>query len=234
MTTSSLVAAISSTYRTSTTGASLVDSFQGVHQAVSSGSWVDGALAGGAFAVETTATALDPFSALLSNGLGWAMEYFEPLREVLDKLAGIPDRVAAHAATWQNISGELQSMATDLQAGLTCDLPDWQGAAADAYQSLMAANVDALDGLGTLAATMSASTQAAGNLVMFTRDIVRDLIADLISRVIVWATESLLVITIPVVAAQIASAVVKWAGRILGYTSALITSLTNLRTLLEG
>ena len=40
---------------------------------------------------------LDPFSALLSNGLGWAMEYFEPLREMLDELAGIPDRVAAHA-----------------------------------------------------------------------------------------------------------------------------------------
>jgi uncharacterized protein YukE len=234
MTTSPLVAAVSSGYRTSTTGASLVDSLQGVHQAVSNGSWVDGALAGGAFAVETTATVLDPFSALLSNGLGWAMEYFEPLREVLDKLAGIPDRVAAHAATWHNISGELQSMAGDLQAGLASDLPDWQGAAADTYQSLMTANVDALDGLGMLAATMSASTQAAGNLVMFTRDIVRDLIADLISRVIVWATESLFVVTIPVVAAQIASAVVKWAGRILGYTSALITSLTNLRTLLEG
>jgi hypothetical protein len=234
MTTSPLVAAVSSNYRHSTTGASLVDSLQGVHQAVTGGTWVDGALAGGAFAVETASTVLDPFSALLSNGLGWAMEYFEPLREVLDKLAGIPDRVAAQTATWQNISGELQSMASDLHSDLASDLPDWQGAAAGTYQSLMAGNVDALDGLGMLAATMSAATGAAGNLVMFTRDIVRDLIADLIARVIVWATESLLVITIPVVAAQIASAVVKWAGRILGYTSALITSLTNLRTLLEG
>ncbi|MEV6850469.1 WXG100 family type VII secretion target [Actinoplanes sp. NPDC051411] len=234
MTTSPLVAAVSSNYRTSTTGASLADSFQGVYQSVKGGSWVDEALAGGSFAVEATATALDPLSALLSNGLGWAMEYFQPLREVLDKLAGIPDRVAAHAATWQNISGELQSMATDLQAGLQADLPDWHGAAADTYQSLMANNVDALDGLSVLAATMSASTAAAGNLVTFTRDIVRDLIADLVARVIVWAGESLLVVTIPIVAAQIASAVVKWAGRILGYTSALITSLTNLKTLLEG
>jgi uncharacterized protein YukE len=234
MTTSPLVAAVSSNYRTSTTGASLADSFQGVHQAVSSGSWVDGALAGGAFAVETAATVLDPFSALLSNGLGWALEYFEPLREALDKLAGIPDRVAAHAATWHNISAELDAMAADLHAGLASDLPDWQGAAAGTYQSLMAANVDALGGLSVLAATMSAATEAAGNLVTFTRDIVRDLIADLVARVIVWAGESLLLVTIPVVAAQIAAAVVKWAGRILGYTSALITSLTNLKTLLEG
>lgn len=230
---SSLVAPVTTT-RTGTTGASLADSFQGLYQAVDGGGWVDRALAGGSFAVEAAATALDPFSALLSNGLGWAMEYFEPLREVLDQLAGIPDRVAAHAATWQNMAGELQSMATGLRADLAADLPDWQGAAADTYRSLMANNVDALSGLSVLAVTMSAATQAAGNLVSFTRDIVRDLIADLVARVIVWAAESLLLVTIPVVAAQIASAVVKWAGRILGYTSALINSLTNLTTLLEG
>nr|BFE76340.1 hypothetical protein GCM10020092_096410 [Actinoplanes digitatis] len=154
---------------------------------------------------------LDPFSALLSNGLGWAMEYFEPLREMLDRLAGIPDAVAAHAVTWNNMSGALEAMAVDLRSCLAADLPDWRGPAAAAYQGLMANNVEAIDGLGVLAATMSSATRAAGNLVSFTRDLVRDLIADLVARVIVWAAESLLVVTIPVVAAQITSAVVKWA-----------------------
>jgi uncharacterized protein YukE len=228
-----LVAGITSS-RTGTTGLSLADSLQGLRQAVDGGSWVDEALAGGALAVEAAATVLDPFSALLSNGLGWAMEYFHPLREVLDKLAGIPDRVAANAATWQNIAGELDAMAGDLQHTLASDTPDWQGPAAETYQSLMANNVDALDGLGVLAATMASATQAAGNLVQFTRDIVRDLVCDLVARVIVWAAESLLVVTIPVVAAQIAAAVVKWAGRIMTYTSALITSFQNLTRLMEG
>ncbi|MFI5890791.1 WXG100 family type VII secretion target [Actinoplanes sp. NPDC051513] len=231
--TSPLVADVAST-RTAWTGASLADSFQGVHQAVTGGGWVEGALAGGAFAVEAAATVLDPFSALLSNGLGWAMEYFEPLREMLDNLAGIPDRVMAHAATWTNISAYLSEMSADLRSALTADLPDWQGPAAASYQGLMANNVEALSGLGVLAATMSASTQAAGNLVQLTRDLVRDLISDLVARVIVWAAESLLVVTIPVVAAQIIAAVAKWAGRILGYTSALVGSLRNLTTLLEG
>jgi uncharacterized protein YukE len=217
-----------------TTGASLADSFQGVYRAVDSGSWVDQALAGGSFAVEATATVLDPMSALLSNGLGWAMEYFSPLREMLDRLAGVPDLVAANAVTWNTMAGELQSMADDLQASLATRVPDWQGPAAETYRNLMANNVDALDGLGVLAAGMAAATAAAGNLVSFTRDLVRDLIADLVARVVVWAAESLLVVTIPVVAAQIASAVVKWAGRIAGYVTALIDSLTDLRTLLEG
>jgi uncharacterized protein YukE len=222
------------TTRTGTTGLGLADSFLGLNQAVSSGSWVDGALAGGAFATAVAATVLDPFSALLSNGLGWAMEYFEPLREVLDHLAGIPDQVAANARTWSDVAGELESLATDLHTDLASDLPGWQGTAAESYHLLMASNVDGLGGLSVLASTMSAATQAAGNLVQFTRDIVRDLISDLVARVIVWAAESLLVVTIPLVAAQIASAVVKWAGRIMGYTGALVSSLTNLRVLLEG
>jgi uncharacterized protein YukE len=233
VTENALIAAPQST-RTAWTGASLADGFQGLYQSVNGGSWVDQALAGGSFALDVTATVLDPFSALLANGLGWAMEHFEPLREMLDQLAGIPDRVIAHAQTWNNMAGALQSMAEDLQASLAADLPDWTGRASRAYQSLMANNVEAIGGLSVLAATMSSATEAAGNLVTFTRDLVRDLIADLVARVIVWALESLLVVTIPIVAAQIASAVVKWAGRILGYTTALVDSLRNLTRLLGG
>lgn len=40
-------------------------------------------------------------------------------------------------------------------------------------------------------------------------------------------------VTIPVIASQIAAAIVKWAGRILTYITALITSLTNLSKLLN-
>jgi uncharacterized protein YukE len=228
-----LIAATAST-GTPTTGLSLAESFQGTIQAIDSGSWADRTLAGGALAAETAATILDPFSALLSHGLGWAMEHFEPLREILDKLAGMPDVVAANAATWQNIAGELGAMSTDLQGALAGDLPGWQGAAAGTYQSLMANNVNALGGLSVLAETMSSATRAAGNLVTLTRDLVRDLICDLVARVIVWAAEALLVVTIPVVAAQIAVAVTRWAARIASYVSALITSLTNLTRLLNG
>jgi hypothetical protein len=228
-----LVAATASS-ATATTGLSLAENFQGTLRAVESGGWADRTLAGGAFAAEAAATVLDPFSALLANGLGWAMEHFEPLREILDKLAGLPDVVAANAATWRNIAGELGAMSADLQDCLNADLPDWQGIAADTYRNLMGNNVNALGGLGVLAQTMSAATEAAGNLVTFTRDLVRDLICELVARVIVWAAEALLVVTIPVVAAQIAVAVTKWATRIASYVGALITSLSNLTRLLNG
>ncbi|WP_406073450.1 WXG100 family type VII secretion target [Micromonospora sp. NBC_01638] len=233
MTDASLIAGVEST-RKPWTGAAAADSFQGLVDAIHSEGWVDDLLAGAAFGVEAVATVLDPFSALLANGLGWAMEYFEPLREILDQLTGMPDVVTSHAATWNNMAAELESMATDLKTHLGVDMPGWQGQAATAYQTLMAHNVTGIDALSGISAAMAAATQAAGNLVAFTRDIVRDLIADLVARVIVWAIEAIFVVTIPAIAASIVAAVVKWAGRILTYVGALISSLTNLSKLLNG
>jgi uncharacterized protein YukE len=197
-------------------------------------SWVDGVLSGAGLAVDAVSTVMDPVSALLANGLGWAMEYFEPLRHMLDELTGMPDVVAAHAATWNNMANELISMSEDLKASVQNDLPTWSGQAADSYQTLMANNVQAIGGLGATSAAMAEATTGAGGLVQFTRDLVRDLIADLVARVIVWAAEAIFVVTIPVIASQIAAAVVKWVGRIVTYTGALITSLTNLTKLLNG
>jgi phytoene dehydrogenase-like protein len=233
MTDNSLVADVVSTDH-AWTGMSLAENFQGLVGAIEGGSWVDGLLAGAAFGTEVVATAIDPFSALLANGLGWAMEYFDPLQHMLDQLAGMPDVVASHAATWDNMAAELNSMATDLGAHLNGDLPDWEGRAATAYTAMMGHNVSAIGGLSAVASAMAAATEAAGNLVRFTREIVRDLIADLVARVIVWAAEAIFVVTIPVIAAQITAAVVKWAGRILSYTTALVTSLTNLTRLVNG
>jgi uncharacterized protein YukE len=233
MTDDSLVAPVQSS-RQPWTGSSLADSIEGLVQAIKSEGWVDDAIAGAGLGVEVAATVMDPISALLANGLGWAMEYFEPLRQMLDELTGKPDVVAAHAATWNNMATELASISADLQASLAKDLPDWSGKASDSYQKLMSYNTSAIGGLGATAAAMGAATEGAGGLVEFTRELVRDLIADLVARVIVWAVEAIFVVTIPVIATQIAAAVVKWAGRILTYTTALVTSLQNLTKLLNG
>jgi uncharacterized protein YukE len=233
MTDPSLIAPVESS-REVWTGSGLADSIEGLVDAIKSEGWVDDALAGATLGVEVAATVMDPISALLANGLGWAIEYFEPLREMLDELTGKPDVVRAHAATWNNMATELHAMADDLGSHLNDDLPDWRGEAADAYRALMVNNVDAIGGLAAISAAMAAATEGAGGLVELTREIVRDLIADLVARVIVWAVEAIFVVTIPVIASQIAAAVVKWAGRILTYTTALITSLTNLTKLLNG
>jgi uncharacterized protein YukE len=233
MTDNSLIAPVESS-REVWTGSGLAEGVEGLVDAIKSEGWVDDALAGVGLAVEVGASAIDPISALLANGLGWAMEYFDPLRQMLDELTGMPDVVAAHAATWNNMATELASMSADLKTELETGVSSWQGTAADTYVRMMGNNVEAIGGLGAISAAMAAATEGAGGLVQMTREIVRDLIADLVARVIVWAAEAIFVVTIPVIAAQIVAAVVKWVGRILQYTTGLIDSLTNLSKLLNG
>ncbi|GLW34646.1 WXG100 family type VII secretion target [Actinoplanes regularis] len=233
MTSPSLIAAPAAA-QDSALDATMIGDVETLVSAIRDGDWIDGALSGAATGVGLASTAVDPFGSLLASGLGWALEYFEPLRHVLDQLTGAPQKVAAHAATWQNIATQLNDTAVELQRHLAGDLPDWKGAASAAYSSMMAHNVAALGTLAGAASALSAATEAAGNLVQLTRDLVRDLIADLVARVIVWAVEALAVVTIPVVASQIVLAVAKWGTRILGYTTALVTSLTNLSHLIDG
>jgi uncharacterized protein YukE len=213
-------------------GASLVEGYFDMVEAFKSDGWVDDLLGGAGFALEAVGSVLDPFSALLANGLGWAMEYFEPLRDMLEELTGKADVVMSHAQTWTNMSGELKTIAQDLQTFLASDMPTWSGDAADSYQALMAHNVNAATALSATAEALAAATQGAGGLVQVTHDLVRDLIAELVAHVVVWAVEAIFVVTIPVIAAQIVAAVVKWAGIILGYGMALVQSLQNLKELL--
>ncbi|GLZ82050.1 hypothetical protein Afil01_68570 [Actinorhabdospora filicis] len=233
MTNGSLIAPVTSTRR-AWTGAGLADGVQGLVEAIQGGSWKQGVLAGAGLGLEIAGSVMDPFSALLSNGIGWAMEYFEPLREMLDWLTGKPDTVMSHAATWNNIAGALFEMAGALKDSLARDLPTWGGEAAEAYQALMANNVDAVGGLGATAAAMAVATEGAGGLVSLVREIVRDLIAELVSHVIVWVAEAIFVVTIPVIATQIAAAVVKWSGMALSYITALVESIQNLSKLVDG
>jgi uncharacterized protein YukE len=213
-------------------GAGLVEGYFDMVAAFKSDGWVDDALGVSGFALEVVGSVLDPFSALFANGIGWAMEYFEPLREMLEQLTGKADVVMSHAQTWTNMSSELRSIAEDLTSFLATDMPGWTGDAADSYQALMAHNVNAANAMNATAEALAAATEGAGGLVQVTHDLVRDLIAELVAHVIVWAIEAIFVVTIPVIAAQIVAAVVKWAGIILGYGMALVQSLQNLKALL--
>jgi uncharacterized protein YukE len=212
--------------------AGLVEGYFDMVAAFKSDGWVDDALGVSGFALEVVGSVMDPFSALFSNGIGWAMEYFEPLREMLEELTGKADVVMSHAQTWTNMSAELTAIAEDLQSFLASDMPSWTGDAADSYQALMVHNVNAANAMSATAEALAAATEGAGGLVQVTHDLVRDLIAELVAHVVVWAIEAIFVVTLPVIAAQIVAAVVKWAGIILGYGMALVQSLQNLKALL--
>ena len=233
--TTSDIPSTSAAHRDGWTGLPLADDYMGIKDAIDSGSWIDGSIAGLGAALDGAAIAIDPFSTLLSMGIEWAIEQVEPLKQALDWLAGDPETIETHAMTWDNMANELFSIAEDLKARLVGDLDGWQGAAADAYRDILTINIDVAGIFAGTAAGMGAATRGAGILVQTVREVVRAFIADCIAKVVVWLAEVVfsLGFATPLVASQLAIAVVRWTGRIFGWLMGLITSLSALRALLD-
>ncbi|GLZ77775.1 hypothetical protein Afil01_25820 [Actinorhabdospora filicis] len=217
------------------TGLPLADDYKGIKDAIDSGSWIDGSIAGLGAALDVASIAIDPFSTLLSMGIEWAIEQVGPLKEALDWLAGDPETVMAHAMTWDNMAEELFSIAEALKTRLSMDLAEWHGEAADAYRNVLAINIDVAGIFAGTAAGMGAATRGAATLVQMVREFVRGFIADCIAKVVVWLAEVVfsLGVATPLVASQLAVAVVRWTGRIFGWLMGLVTSITSLRALLD-
>ena len=96
-------------------------------------------------------------------------------------------------------------------------------------------NIDITDLFGGTALAMGSAVRGAGELVTMVREFVRGFIADCIAKVVVWLADIVFTaeVATPVVAAQLAAAVVKWIGRIFGWLMGLITFIQSLRTLLD-
>lgn len=222
-------------YRDGGTGFAFYEDYQGISQAIESGNWIDGSIAGLGAALNVGSTLIDPFSTLLSMGLEWAMEQVEPLKEALDWLAGDPETIETVAMTWDNIAEELFAIGEEFEAALDAEIPTWQDDAADAYREMAGLNVELTGAMGGTALGMGSAVRGAGELVATVREFVRGFVADCIAKAVVWLAEVVFTagLATPLVAAQLAAAVVKWVGRIFGWLMGLVTSIQSLRALLD-
>ncbi|RZS29535.1 hypothetical protein EV193_12020 [Herbihabitans rhizosphaerae] len=215
------------------TGIGIAESVDDLVQGIKSGNWIDIGLGALTTGLEALSIYMDPIGSVASNLISFIIEHFGPLQDALDKLAGNADAVAAHAQTWKNISKAVAQAKADYEREAKADTAGWKGAAADAYRrraadtaALMDAGAKAADGLGS-------AVEMAGMVVGVVRETVRDLIADLVGRGIVWAAEALTVVGAPLAAKQAAVAAAKWAARIAQIIKKLIRTLQNLIPLLR-
>jgi uncharacterized protein YukE len=219
-------------------GSGIGESIADVVVAIDEGRWVDATLAGFMTGLEGVGAFLDPLGTIASTGVSWLMEAVEPLREFLDDLTGDADVLAAHAQTWDNMAVELEAIAADLYSHVDGDIATWSGQAADAYRTMMSLNVSGTEGLAGLCSAMRAATEGAMTLVTVTRELVRDLIAQLIGtllvRLPVWLGLIATGVGIPLVATQAAGMVMNLVATLTGVIIALVTSFQALQALLDG
>ncbi|MFB9662847.1 hypothetical protein ACFQS3_21955 [Glycomyces mayteni] len=217
-------------------GAGMVESYAGLAMAIDSGSWIDASVAGLGVALETVGAVIDPIGTLAAAGVGWLIEHVEPLQEALDMLAGNPTLVEAHAMTWDNVATACFEMSEQLAASVKADLTTWTGEASTAYHAMGDANADVVACVGGTALSLGTATRGAGQLVTMVREFVRDFVAECIGSLIAWAAE--VAFTVGIGAAWVIPKAVmritEWVGKIFGWITGLIDSITALRDLLFG
>ncbi|WP_162907970.1 WXG100 family type VII secretion target [Allorhizocola rhizosphaerae] len=206
-----------------------------IHQGVKNGNWVDGTLGGVSAGLDTLALAVDPAGVLLQYGISWPIEYVKPLSDALDWLAGDPAQITAHAQTWRNVAHGIQGTVDELAGATTQNLAVWQGSAADAYRSWTAEQHQAITSLAKAAEAMAAITEGAAALVAAVRMLVRDAIATVVSRLIVYAAEELFTLgaATPMVAKQATALVAAWAAKIARWLKALLASFRRLKPVFD-
>jgi uncharacterized protein YukE len=216
-------------------GVWIAEDIELIAQGVKNGSWVDGGLGVVGASLDALAFVSDPVGVLLQYGVAWIMEHVKPLSQALDWLAGDPGQIAAHAQTWRNVATSMHTSATDLSTAVRLEVSSWGGTAGPAYRAWAVQQQQAIDGLAKAADTMAAITEGAGFLIAAVRILVRDAIATVVSRLIVYAVEELASfgLATPLVAEQVATLVASWAAKIARWLKALLASLRQLMPIIR-
>jgi hypothetical protein len=201
-----------------------------IAEGVTNGSWIDGTLGVVGAGLDGLALVSDPVGALLQYGIAWLIEHVEPLSEALDWLAGDPAQISAQAATWRNVAVALTDDADALSNAVRSDLSEWSGAAATAYARWAGRREQTLRTLAMASETTAAITEAAGALIGTVRLMVRDAVATVVSRLIVYAGELIATagLATPLVAEQVTTLCAAWGARIARWLRSLIASLRKL------
>jgi hypothetical protein len=211
-------------------GVWIAEDIEQIVQGVQSGSWIDGTLGGIGAGLDALAFMSDPVGGLLQYGISWLIEHVKPLSEALDWLAGDPAQISAQAQTWRNVAETLRTDADDLVRSVRFDVTEWVGAASDAYRSYADGRERTLVALARAAVGMALVTEGAGLLIGTVRTMVRDAVATVVSRLIVYAGElaATLGIATPLVVEQVSTLCAAWAARIARWLKSLISSLRRL------
>ncbi|MET0236483.1 MAG: hypothetical protein ABW224_17680, partial [Kibdelosporangium sp.] len=209
---------------------SAMDTFNGIKD----GNWVEGGLGVVGLAAEAASAAIDPFGWLMSSVASFLMEHVQPLKDMLDSIAGDPPVIQSYSETWANVAKHLDSTHTSFANSVKNGTAGWQGKAADTYRQTASEQAEGIKAAATAAGTISTVVMVFGEVVAFVRELVRDLIADLIGKLISWVLETVFSLGFgtPVVVAQAVAAIAKWATKITDLLRRLLRTIKNVSPLL--
>ncbi|WP_240686972.1 hypothetical protein [Amycolatopsis suaedae] len=191
---------------------SAMDAFNGIKD----GNWVAGGLGVLSLAGEMASAAIDPFGYLMSSVASFLMEHMQPLKDMLDSVAGDPPVIQSYSETWGNIAKSLEETKVNYENNVKNGTAGWTGDAADAYRKEAAEQAEAIAAAATVAGTVGTVVMIFGEVVAFVREFIRELIAEAVGKLISWVMETVFSLGFgtPVVVAQAVTAIAEWAAKI--------------------
>ena len=165
-------------------GSGILQDAADLGQAVDSGQWAGGLVSLLSYGMGIRDLVSDPMAKLVSMGLGWAIEFFDPLNAWLDWLTCDTEQLTVAAETWSGIAAEMRTAATELDGYYKTDTAGWSGSAVDQYRVFCADRVDLYNAAAGAAAATANLVNRNKILLTVVRSIVRDLITDGVGKVI--------------------------------------------------
>ncbi|ANN15264.1 hypothetical protein SD37_06080 [Amycolatopsis orientalis] len=209
---------------------SAMDAFNGI----SNGDWVGGGLGVLSLAGEIASAAIDPFGYLMSSVASFLMEHMQPLKDMLDAVAGDPPVIQSYSETWGNVAKKLEDTQVEFSNTVKNGTSGWTGEAGDQYRKQAAEQAEAISAAATVAGGISTVVMIFGEIVAFVREFIRQLIADAVGKLIAWVMETVFSLGFgtPVVVAQAVTAIAKWAAKIADKLKELCDAMRRVSPLL--
>ncbi|QUQ70623.1 WXG100 family type VII secretion target [Kutzneria sp. CA-103260] len=130
----------------------------------------------------------DPLNTLISKGLGFVIDYIEPVKEALELVTGSPDALNAAADSYSQLSADIDQLGQQLHDELTTGLANWKGDASDTAHQEMAQFLDGIHGTATLAGYIVQLLKASASMMQAAKDIIIGILADFVEQMLItWA-----------------------------------------------
>lgn len=165
-------------------GSGILQDLDDLRQQIDSGQWAGSLVSFLSYGLGVRDLLHDPMAKLISMGLGWVIEFFDPLNAWLDWLTCDTEQLTVASETWAGISAEMRTAATELDGYYRTDTADWSGPVVDQYRVFCADRVDLYNAAAGAAAATANLINRNKILLTVVRSIVRDLITDGVGKVI--------------------------------------------------
>jgi uncharacterized protein YukE len=172
-------------------GAGIVDSFNGLIGGVRSAHDGDRGAAAAQIGIgvvssvlDVISVGLDPLSKLTAVGLGWLIEHVAFLRKPLDLLAGDPKAVAAIAQSLHEYAQDLRNAAEDVTSSARTYTASWQGPAADGCRDSVDGHAQRIEAAGKAVDTTGYVVDTTMAVITAVRALIRDMITSVLGDII--------------------------------------------------